>query len=98
MLVEQLLASQTTPIICVVAPVGYGKTTVLAQWAERKGGRVAWVSVDRRDNDPVGLLTYIAVALDPVEPIDRECSRPWPRPASPSSPPWYRGWRRRSRR
>jgi hypothetical protein len=37
MLVEQLLASQTTPIICVVAPAGYGKTTVLAQWAERKG-------------------------------------------------------------
>ena len=71
-LVERLLASQTTPIFCVVAPAGYGKTTLLAQWAERKGGRVAWVSVDRRDNDPVVLLTYIAVALDRVEPIDPE--------------------------
>ena len=69
-LVEQLLASQTTPIVCVVAPAGYGKTTVLAQWAERKRGRVAWVSVDQRDNDPVVLLSYIAVALDRVEPID----------------------------
>jgi LuxR family maltose regulon positive regulatory protein len=69
-LVEQLLASQATPFVCVVAPAGYGKTTVLAQWAERTGGRVAWVSVDRPDNDPVVLLTYIAVALDRVEPID----------------------------
>jgi LuxR family maltose regulon positive regulatory protein len=71
-LVQRLLASQATPFVCVVAPAGYGKTTVLAQWAERTGGRVAWVSVDRRDNDPVVLLAYIAVALDRVEPIDQE--------------------------
>jgi LuxR family maltose regulon positive regulatory protein len=69
-LVERLLASQAAPFVCVVAPAGYGKTTVLAQWAERTGRRVAWVSVDRHDNDPVVLLTYIAVALDRVEPID----------------------------
>jgi LuxR family transcriptional regulator, maltose regulon positive regulatory protein len=69
-LVEQLLNSQATPFVCVVAPAGYGKTTVLAQWAARKGDRVAWVSVDRRDNDPVVLLSYVAVALDRVEPID----------------------------
>ena len=69
-LVERLLAFQTTPIICVVAPAGYGKTTVLAQWAKRKGDRVAWVSVDRRDNDPVVLLSHVAVALDRVEPIN----------------------------
>jgi LuxR family transcriptional regulator, maltose regulon positive regulatory protein len=70
-LVKRLLVSQTTPFVCVVAPAGYGKTTLLAQWAERKGRRVAWVSVDRRDNDPVVLLSYVAVALDRVEPIDQ---------------------------
>jgi LuxR family transcriptional regulator, maltose regulon positive regulatory protein len=69
-LVERLLESDATPIIGVVAPAGYGKTTLLAQWAERTGGRVAWVSVDRHDNDPVVLLSYVAVALDRVEPID----------------------------
>jgi LuxR family transcriptional regulator, maltose regulon positive regulatory protein len=31
---------------------------------------VAWVSLDRRDNDPVVLLSYLAVALDRVQPID----------------------------
>jgi hypothetical protein len=30
----------------MVAPAGYGKTTVLAQWAERNGQAFAWVSVD----------------------------------------------------
>ena len=70
MLVEHLLASQATPFVCVVAPAGYGKTTLLAQWAARKGDRVAWVSVDPRDNDPVVLLSYVAAALDRVEPID----------------------------
>jgi LuxR family maltose regulon positive regulatory protein len=69
-LVERLLVSPAAPIIGVVAPAGYGKTTVLAQWAERRGRRVAWVSVDRRDNDPVVLLSYVAAALDRVEPID----------------------------
>jgi LuxR family maltose regulon positive regulatory protein len=71
-LVERLLASQATPFVCVVAPAGYGKTTLLGQWAEQTGGRVAWVSVDQRDSDPVVLLSYIAVALDRVEPIDQE--------------------------
>jgi LuxR family maltose regulon positive regulatory protein len=64
------LASHPAPVISVVAPAGYGKTTLLAQWAERKGRRAGWVSVDRRDNDPAVLLTYIAAALDRVEPID----------------------------
>jgi LuxR family maltose regulon positive regulatory protein len=58
------------PVVCVVAPAGYGKTTLLAQWAQRTTHRVGWVSVDQRDNDPAVLLTYLAVALDRVEPID----------------------------
>jgi LuxR family transcriptional regulator, maltose regulon positive regulatory protein len=64
------LAAVTEPVVCLVAPPGYGKTTVAAQWAERKGGRVAWVALDRRDNDPVVLLRYIAVALGRLEPVD----------------------------
>ena len=53
----------------MVAPAGYGKTTVLAQWAERNGRAFAWVSVDEADNDPKVLLTYVAKALDAVEPV-----------------------------
>jgi LuxR family transcriptional regulator, maltose regulon positive regulatory protein len=70
LLMDRLLASDTVPVVCAVAPAGYGKTTLLAQWAEREPRPVAWVAVDQRDNDPALLLTYLAVALDRVEPID----------------------------
>ena len=70
LLVERLAHSDRRPVVSVVAPPGYGKTTVLAQWAERNGQSFAWVSVDERDNDPKVLLTCVARALDAVEPID----------------------------
>ena len=68
-LVDRLAAAQA-PVITVVAPPGYGKTTLLAQWAERAGPRVAWVCCDDGDNDPVVLLSALAVALDRIEPVD----------------------------
>jgi len=68
-LVDRLAASQA-PVVTVVAPPGYGKTTLLAQLAERVWPRVAWVSCDDGDNDPVVLLSALAVALDRIEPID----------------------------
>jgi LuxR family maltose regulon positive regulatory protein len=64
------LAVTRAPVISVVAPPGYGKTTLLAQWAERIRPRVAWVSCDDGDNDPVVLLSAIALAVDRVEPVD----------------------------
>ena len=68
-LVDRLIAAQA-PVITVVAPPGYGKTTLLAQWAERIGPHVAWVSCDDGDNDPVVLLSALAVAVDRIEPVD----------------------------
>ncbi len=68
-LVDGLLAAGPGSVLAVVAPAGYGKTTLLAQWAERKQPRVAWLSLDERDNDPAVLLTYLAMALNRVEPI-----------------------------
>ena len=67
-LIDRLMSSQE-PVISVVAPPGYGKTTLLAQWAERLGPRVAWVSCERADNDPVVLWTGILSALNRIEPV-----------------------------
>jgi LuxR family transcriptional regulator, maltose regulon positive regulatory protein len=69
-LIDRLRKGGSYPVMSVVAPAGYGKTTLLAQWAELNGQAFAWVSLDERDNDPKVLLTYIAAALDAVEPID----------------------------
>src|SRR6266576_2081939 len=69
-LIERLARGGKCPLVSVVAPPGYGKTTLLSQWAERNGQSFAWVSVDDRANDPKVLLTYVAEALNAVEPID----------------------------
>jgi LuxR family maltose regulon positive regulatory protein len=73
-LIERLRRSTYRPVVSVVAPAGYGKTTLLAQWAERNGLAYAWVSVDEADNDPKVLLTYVAEALNAVEPVGGGCS------------------------
>jgi LuxR family transcriptional regulator, maltose regulon positive regulatory protein len=48
--------------VAVTAPAGYGKSTFLAEWAATEDRRVAWVSVDRFDDDPGVLLTSLAAA------------------------------------
>src|ERR1700757_4994586 len=68
-LVERLAATRV-PVITVAAPPGYGKTTLMSQWAKRIGSRVAWLSCDDGDNDPVVLLSALAIALDRIGPVD----------------------------
>jgi LuxR family maltose regulon positive regulatory protein len=69
-LVNRLRAARELPVATVVAPAGYGKTTLLAQWVERDPRPCAWVTVDERDNDPLTLLVYIAAALDAIGPLE----------------------------
>jgi hypothetical protein len=68
-LIDRLRQGRSFPVMSVVAPAGYGKTTLLSQWAELDGQAFAWVSLDERDNDPKVLLTYVAEALNAVEPV-----------------------------
>ena len=73
-LVDRLLAADE-PVITVVAPPGYGKTTLLAQWAARRHPRVAWVSCEETDNDPVALWTALINALNAIGPVDSAATR-----------------------
>ena len=57
------------PVVLLSAGPGWGKTTLLAEWASRSERPFAWVSVDENDNDPIVLLTYVATALDRVSPL-----------------------------
>jgi LuxR family maltose regulon positive regulatory protein len=81
-LVERLAREDQRPVVSVVAPGGYGKTTLLAQWAERNSKAFAWVSVDEADNDPKVLLTYVAAALDAIEPVGARVFEALASPAS----------------
>ena len=60
-LIEKARASERR-IVTVTAPAGYGKSTLLAQWAAAETRPVAWVSLDRLDDDPVSLLVLLASA------------------------------------
>ena len=62
-LLATLEAAGPVPVVAVVAPAGYGKSTLLAQWAERRRPRSVWISCDDGDNDPAVLLAALAAAL-----------------------------------
>jgi LuxR family transcriptional regulator, maltose regulon positive regulatory protein len=66
------LCTSTLPFATVVAPAGYGKTTLLAKWAEADPRPFAWVALDGRDDDALVFLRYIAAAMHGVEPIPPE--------------------------
>ena len=59
------------PVALLVAPAGYGKTTVLSQWSERDARPFAWVRLDGEDRHPARLLTSIAGALEVTEPVGK---------------------------
>lgn len=50
----------------VSAHAGFGKTTLVAEWAAGCGRPVAWLSLDEGDNDPVRFLHYLVAALRTV--------------------------------
>jgi LuxR family maltose regulon positive regulatory protein len=62
--------ADSIPIVFLSAGPGWGKTTLLAEWASRSRRPFAWVSVDEHDNDPILLLTYVATALNRLSPLD----------------------------
>ena len=70
-LIGSLDGAAAAPLVFVSAGPGWGKTTLLAEWAATSERPFAWMSVDERDNDPIVFLTYIAVALDRVSSLDQ---------------------------
>lgn len=61
---EKLRNSDSSKLILISAPAGYGKTTVLSSWRMESGLPSAWVSLDKDDNDPIRFLIYIAKAFN----------------------------------
>ncbi len=55
---------ETRPVSVVIAPAGYGKTTLLTEWIDTAHPSVAWLSLDEGDNDPVRFWSYVVAALD----------------------------------
>ena len=60
--------SSACRVVGITAPAGYGKSTFLAEWAGVEDRRVAWVSLDRFDDDPAIMLASLASAYSGVDP------------------------------
>lgn len=52
-------------LVLVTAPAGYGKTTLVAEWLNRRRPPAAWISLDEGDNNPARFWRHLAVALEP---------------------------------
>jgi LuxR family maltose regulon positive regulatory protein len=71
-LIERLNAGLHRKLTLVSAPAGFGKTTLLSEWAHHGRGKpgacppVAWVSLDRGDSDPARFWAYFIAALQTV--------------------------------
>ncbi len=65
-----LLAQLTahTGAVVVVAPPGFGKSTVLAEWGQHDQRPFAWLSLDAGDNDPIVFWSYVAESVRAIEP------------------------------
>ena len=50
----------------VSAPAGSGKTTLVTAWLHGTPG-VAWLSLDKEDDQPIRFLTYLVAALQQVD-------------------------------
>jgi LuxR family maltose regulon positive regulatory protein len=59
-------------LVLLTAPAGYGKTTLLAQWAHQSHFPVAWLSLDEADNDLERFVHYLLASWETVQPEIRE--------------------------
>ena len=65
-----LVSTLRPPVAAVSAPAGYGKSTLLVEWARADPRPAAWISLQSGDNDPRALLRLVATALDGLSRVD----------------------------
>ncbi|QLC72569.1 AAA family ATPase [Pseudomonas sp. LPB0260] len=66
-LLQRLIEARERRLVILCAPAGYGKSTLLGQLRQRlqaSGARVAWLSCDEADSEPLRLLHYLLAAID----------------------------------
>ncbi|MAT99731.1 MAG: hypothetical protein CL608_21535 [Anaerolineaceae bacterium] len=65
-LINQLHFQPNGYLTLLSAPAGFGKTTLVAEWARQQDFPVAWLTLDEQDNDPILFWRYLIAALQVV--------------------------------
>src|SRR5574339_1206944 len=66
-LTDHLTSGLSGKLTLVSAPAGFGKTTLVSDWVANCGRPVAWLSLDKNDNDLSRFLTYLIAALQRID-------------------------------
>jgi LuxR family maltose regulon positive regulatory protein len=66
-LMRRLDEGFNSKLTVVSAPAGYGKTTLVSAWASECKYPVAWISLDKDDNDPARFLSYLITAAHTIK-------------------------------
>jgi len=66
-LIERLNVGLNRKLTLISAPAGFGKTTLLSEWAAGCGRAVACVSLDEGGNAPTRFWAYFIAALKRVQ-------------------------------
>lgn len=80
-LLEELQAADQHRLILVSAPPGYGKTTLIAQFAHHTPLAVAWLTLTERERDLPNLQWHAVHALEQVIPEIHDLKKIPPQPA-----------------
>jgi LuxR family maltose regulon positive regulatory protein len=72
-------------LVLVCAPAGFGKTALVADWAQQTRRPVAWLSLDGADNDPARFWRHLLAGLDQARPGLADQLAPLLGPPPPSS-------------
>jgi LuxR family maltose regulon positive regulatory protein len=77
-LLDKLNSARQTGIPCalVCAPAGFGKTTLVADWARSSGLPFGWLALDEGDNDLLRFWRYVDAALQTIDSRIGENLRP----------------------
>ncbi|ULO05931.1 hypothetical protein H1230_23170 [Paenibacillus sp. 19GGS1-52] len=67
-LILKLNEGMEAKLTLVSAQAGYGKTTVLSEWVKQCNSLVAWVSLDKQDNDWIQFWGYVTASIQEREP------------------------------
>lgn len=62
-LVDRLNESLYRKLTLISAPAGFGKTSLLSEWAAGTKQPIAWLSLDEEEQDATRFLTYLIAAL-----------------------------------